>query len=58
LIHPRRRLWTAAATSVWGAGDADGGYHAQNLLGVTLMRVRDELTADVRTGLRTLAPVR
>jgi len=41
---------------VWGARDQDSGYGGLNLLG--LMRVGDELIADVRTGLTALAPGR
>jgi len=41
---------------VWGARDPDGGYGGQNLLGLALMCVRDELIADVRTSLAGLAP--
>jgi predicted NAD-dependent protein-ADP-ribosyltransferase YbiA (DUF1768 family) len=43
---------------VWGARDRDGGYGGQNLLGLAVMRVRDELIADVRTRLGALAPGR
>lgn len=41
---------------MWGARDPDGGYGGQNLLGLALMCVRDELIADVRTSLAGLAP--
>ena len=41
---------------VWGARDSDRGYGGQNLLGLALMCVRDELIADVRTSLAALAP--
>ena len=41
---------------VWGASDSDRGYDGQNLLGLALMCVRDELIADVRTSLAALAP--
>ena len=41
-----------------GARDSDRGDGDQNLLGLALMRVRDELIADVRTRLSALAPGR
>ena len=43
---------------MWGARDPDGGYGGQNLLGLALMQVRDELVADVRTRVAALAPGR
>ena len=36
--------------------DPDGGHTGQNLLGLALMQVRDELIADIRTRLAALAP--
>ena len=41
---------------MWGCRDAEQGYGGRNLLGLALMRVRDELVADVRTRLRALVP--
>jgi len=43
---------------VWGARDSDFGSGGQNLLGLALMRVRDELIADVRSRLTALPPAR
>ena len=43
---------------VWGAREKGGGYDGQTLLGLALMRARDELIADVRTRLTALAPGR
>ena len=45
-----------AATSSGARRDADGGHSGQNLLGLALMQVRDELIADIRTRLAALRP--
>ena len=58
LTHPRPLAEDSPSDFVWGARDPDGGYGGQNLLGLALMRVRDELIADVRTRLTALAPAR
>ena len=58
LTHPHPLAEDSPTDFVWGARDPDGGYGGQNLLGLALMRVRDELVADVRTRLSALAPGR
>ena len=58
LTHPHPLAEDSPSDFVWGARDRDGGYGGQNLLGLALMRVRDELIADVRTRLSALAPGR
>ena len=58
LTQPRPLAEDSPSDFVWGARDPDGGYGGQNLLGLALMRVRDELIADVRTRLSALAPGR
>ena len=58
MTHPRPLAEDSRSDFVWGDSDPDGGYHGQNLLGPALMRVRDELIADVRTRLSALAPAR
>ena len=58
LTHTRPLAEDSPSDFVWGASDSDGGYGGQNLLGLALMRVRDELIADVRTRLSALAPAR
>ena len=56
LTHPHPLAEDSPSDFVWGARDPDGGHGGQNLLGLALMRVRDELIADVRTRLdRALA---
>ena len=58
LTHPHPLAEDSPTDFVWGARDLDGGYRGQNLLGLALMRVRDELVAEVHTGLSALAPGR
>lgn len=58
LTHPDPLAEDSPSDFVWGARDRDGGYGGQNLLGLAVMRVRDELIADVRTRLSVLAPGR
>jgi ribA/ribD-fused uncharacterized protein len=58
LTHPRPLSEDSPSDFVWGARDPDRGHNGQNLLGLALMRVRDELIADVRTRLTALAPAR
>ena len=58
LTHPSPLAEDSPSDFVWGARDSDRGYGGQNLLGLALMRVRDELIADVRTRLTALAPAR
>jgi len=58
LTHPRPLAEDSPSGFVRGARDPDGGYGGQNLLGLALMRVRDELVADVHTRLSALAPGR
>ena len=56
--HVTRTRWprTAPTTTSGAAATRSGGHTGQNLLGLALMQVRDELVADVRTRLRALAP--
>jgi predicted NAD-dependent protein-ADP-ribosyltransferase YbiA (DUF1768 family) len=49
LTHPRPLAEDSQSDFVWGARDPGGGYGGQNLLGLALICVRDELIADVRT---------
>jgi N-glycosidase YbiA len=56
LTHPRPLAEDSPSDFVWGCRDPEGGHGGQNLLGLALMRVRDELVADVRTRLTALAP--
>ncbi len=56
LTHPRPLAEDSPTDFVWGARDAHGGHGGQNLLGLALMRVREELVADVRSRLTALAP--
>ena len=56
LTHPRPLAADSRSDFVWGARDSDRGYGGQNLLGLALMCVRDELIADVRTSVAALAP--
>ena len=58
LTHPHPLAEDSPSDFVWGARDRDGGYGGENLLGLAVMRVRDELIADVRTRLSALAPGR
>ena len=58
LTHPHPLAEDSPSDFVWGARDRDSGYGGQNLLGLAVMRVRDELIADVRTRLSALAPGR
>jgi hypothetical protein len=55
LTHPHPLAEDSPSDFVWGARDRDGGYGGLNLLGLALMRVRDELIADVRTRVAALA---
>jgi N-glycosidase YbiA len=56
LTHPRPLAENSPDDFVWGCRDPEKGYRGQNLLGLALMQVRDELVADVRTRLRALVP--
>jgi len=56
LTHRRPLAEDSPTDFVWGCRDPDGGHGGQNLLGLALMRVREELVADVRTRLTALAP--
>lgn len=56
LTHPRPLAENSPEDFVWGCRDREHGYGGQNLLGLALMQVRDELVADVRTRLRALVP--
>jgi predicted NAD-dependent protein-ADP-ribosyltransferase YbiA (DUF1768 family) len=58
LTHPQPLAENSPSDFVWGARDADGGHGGQNLLGLALMRVRDELIADVRTRVTALSLAR
>jgi len=58
LTHPRPIAEDSPTDFIWGARDPDGGYSGENLLGLALMRVRDELIADVHARLTALAPGR
>jgi len=58
LTHPRPLAEDSPSDFLWGARDPEGGYDGQNLLGIALMRIRDEVIADVRTRLNALAPGR
>jgi predicted NAD-dependent protein-ADP-ribosyltransferase YbiA (DUF1768 family) len=58
LTHPSSLPEKTPSNFVWGARHRHGGYGGQNLLGLALMRVRDELIAGVRTRLTALAPAR
>jgi predicted NAD-dependent protein-ADP-ribosyltransferase YbiA (DUF1768 family) len=58
LTHPHPLAENSPSDFVWGARDPHGGYDGQNLLGLALMQVREELIADVRTRLSALAPGR
>ena len=58
LTHPSPLAENSPSNFVWGARHQHGGYGGQNLLGLALMRVRDELIAGVRTRLTALAPAR
>jgi N-glycosidase YbiA len=55
LTDPRPLAEDSRSDFLWGARDPDGGYHGQNLLGIALMRIRDEVIADVRARLNALA---
>jgi len=56
LTHPRPLAEDSPTDFIWGCRDTDSGPGGQNLLGLALMRVHEELVADVRTRLRALAP--
>ena len=56
LTHPRPLAEDSPTDFVWGCRDANDGHEGQNLLGLALMHVRDELIADVSTRLSALAP--
>jgi ribA/ribD-fused uncharacterized protein len=58
LTHPHPLAEDSPSDFVWGARDPDGGHGGENLLGLALMRVRDELIADVRTRLAALSLAR
>ena len=58
LTHPRPLAEDSPSDFVWGARDSHGGLSGQNLLGLALMQVRQELIADVRARLSALAPGR
>jgi predicted NAD-dependent protein-ADP-ribosyltransferase YbiA (DUF1768 family) len=56
--HPHPLAEDSPTDDVWGCRDAQGGYSGQNLLGLALMQVRDELVADVRSRLSALTTPR
>ncbi|MGB0092325.1 MAG: NADAR domain-containing protein [Solirubrobacteraceae bacterium] len=56
LTHPHPLAEDSPSDFIWGARDLHGGYGGQNLLGVALMQVRQELI--VRARLSALAPGR
>jgi ribA/ribD-fused uncharacterized protein len=56
LTHPHPHAADSPNDFIWGARDPEGGHNGQNLLGLALMQVRNELIADVRTRLAALAP--
>ena len=58
LTHPRPLAEDSDSDLVSGARGRDGGHNGENLLGLALMRVRDELIAHVRTRLTALNPAR
>jgi ribA/ribD-fused uncharacterized protein len=58
LTHPHPLAEDSPSDFIWGARDRDGGHGGENLLGLALMRVRDELIADVRTRLAALSLAR
>ena len=58
LTHPHPLAEDSPSDFIWGARDPDGGYGGENLLGIALMRIRNEVIADVRTRLNALAPGR
>jgi ribA/ribD-fused uncharacterized protein len=58
LTHPHPLAEDSPSDFVWGARDPDGGHGGENLLGLALMRVRDELIAEVRTRLSALSLAR
>jgi ribA/ribD-fused uncharacterized protein len=55
LTHARPLAEDSPSDFIWGARDAHGGFTGQNLLGLALMQVRDELIADLRTRLHRLS---
>ena len=55
MTHPHPLAEDSPSDFVWGARDPHGGYGGQNLLGLALMQVRQELIADVCTRLSALA---
>jgi ribA/ribD-fused uncharacterized protein len=56
LTHRRPLAEDSPTDFAWCCCDPQGGHDGQNLLGLPLMRVRDEMVADVRTRPRALAP--
>ena len=58
LTHDRPLAEDSPTDFIWGCRDADGGYSGRNLLGLALMRVRDELVDRVRRDLRRLTGLR
>ncbi len=54
LTHPRPLAEDSPTDYVWGCRDPQGGYNGENLLGLALMQVRDELVTDVHTRLGPL----
>jgi len=58
LTHPHPLAEDSPSDFIWGARDPDGGHGGENLLGLALMRVRDELIAEVRTRLTALSLAR
>jgi ribA/ribD-fused uncharacterized protein len=54
LTHPRPLAEDSPTDFEWGCRDTGGGYNGQNLLGLALMQVREELVVDVCTRLSGL----
>jgi predicted NAD-dependent protein-ADP-ribosyltransferase YbiA (DUF1768 family) len=54
LTHPHPLAEDSPTDYNWGCRNTQGGYSGQNLLGLALMQVRDELVADVRSRLSAL----
>jgi ribA/ribD-fused uncharacterized protein len=57
LTHDRPLAEDSPTDFVWGCRDADGGFTGRNLLGLALMRVRDELVDRIRRDLHGLSGI-